>query len=381
VGAALALAVHRVALARLGDPTAAWLLGAAALFYKPWLDAVLYDFHPELLFPVTLLAAYLAATRGAGAVAYWTLIALSLSIKEDMALYVVGFGLLMAWLLPAARRRALATVAVSVLWFVLVLGVVIPALRAGSGLPADYVYASLWSHLGDSLPEVAWRAVSDPGAVVQGVDLRRTVGAIVSMLGPLLLLPLGSRWVLGALIPLGVLATSSSPVMQGLGLHYAAPLIGFAWLATIETLRWLGQRPVDAGADSGFLSRLRGRSGLVAAVAAVVLVVCLASTRWSVVRPRSYAGLAERAAVLEALAALPGDASVAAQSSLLPHVPKRWGMRMLPTIDESEYVLLDTALNPWPLSGQELHALRADLIRRDFEVIVARDAVMLLRRP
>ena len=215
--------------------------------------------------------------------------------------------------------------------------------------------------------------------MLAALDLRRTLGALLSMLGPLLLLPLGSRWALGTLVPLGVLATSSSPIMQGLGLHYAAPIIGFLWIGAIDALGRLQDR-ATASEPEVESPGARPAWPQVVTICAAVALVSVAATRWSILYPRSYAGLDRRPAVQQMLNELPAEASVAAQSALVPHVPKRWGYQMLPEIEGMEFVLLDTALNPWPMTRNELEQLRDALLAGQFQTVAESGTAILLRR-
>ena len=54
---------------------------------------------------------------------------------------------------------------------------------------------------------------------------------------------------------------------------------------------------------------------------------------------------------------IPAQASLAAQSALIPHMPKRKAIFMLPATGEAEYILLHLQLNPWPMSTAQLREL------------------------
>lgn len=368
-GVAFAWSVFAVARERLASEWAAALVASSTLLYKPWLDALVYDFHPELLFPPLVLIAYRAAVQKPSPWLFWTAAVVVLTIKEDAALYLAGFGLLLAWRHRLVRRPALGLVALCIAWLTLVLAVVQPAIRDAWDLGGTSPFVELWGGLGTSLPEVAAAFLTRPLQVLSRIDPRVTGGALVSMLLPLLLLPIGSRWILGVLPPLLVLATADSPVMKGLGLHYAAWLVPFLYLGTVGSLARLQRQKWP---------RLRSRPATV--LAALLLVGCFAGTRWNLLRPSRYAALAHREAVAAALDLIPPDASVAAQSALLPHVPKRREIWMLPSVGDAEFILALPPVNPWPQSDAQLREQLAALTAEYQRVPTPGDVVLLRHR-
>lgn len=368
-GVAFAWMVYTVARDELHDERAAALLGCAALLYKPWLDALLYDFHPELLFAPLLLLLYRSAVQRPRPWLFWAVAAAVLAIKEDAAIYLAGFALLLAWRHAVVRRRALMLALACGVWLLLVLGAVLPAIRAAWGLGETFVFSELWSDLGATPAQVMWTLLTRPARVLSEVDLRASGGAAVSMLLPLLALPLGSRWILGVLPPALVLATADSPVMQRFGLHYGAWLVPFLFLGTVATLARLRER------RRGAAGRLPGA----VPVAALVLIACLAGTKWNLLRPARYAGLRSRAAVAAAIARIPRDASVAAQSALIPHLPKRRATSMLPRVENADWVLALPSVNAWPQTEAELRRQLASLAP-DYDPVATGDDVVLLRR-
>lgn len=126
--AAAGLGLHVFARHRLG-PRWATLLPSLAFWASPLVhDANLYDFHV-----VTVVAALMVwmvwAFDSARTRLGWTLFALALSSQEHVALLTALFGLYRA--LGGHRRQGLAMIALSALWALALLLVVVPLVNAG----------------------------------------------------------------------------------------------------------------------------------------------------------------------------------------------------------------------------------------------------------
>jgi hypothetical protein len=58
---------------------------------------------------------------------------------------------------------------------------------------------------------------------------------------------------------------------------------------------------------------------------------------------------------------IPPQASVAAQSALIPHIPKRKSIDMLPLGIGNEYIIVHGGVNLWPYKRSEFDNLLHDL--------------------
>ena len=61
---------------------------------------------------------------------------------------------------------------------------------------------------------------------------------------------------------------------------------------------------------------------------------------------------------------VPRDASIAALSSLIPHIPKRKNIYMLPQMDNAEYILIHAGVNLWPFEKEEFEKFIGQLSDR-----------------
>src|SRR5690349_18094526 len=110
----------------------AFALLLAFLFSRRSFSAVNNYFYIESAEPMLVFGMLLAwSAHRTGW--YWALLILALGCKEDMALYIGAFGVLLA-LRESQRRLGLQTVAVAVSWLVLTMMVVLPYWRAAESL-------------------------------------------------------------------------------------------------------------------------------------------------------------------------------------------------------------------------------------------------------
>jgi uncharacterized membrane protein len=174
---------------------------------------------------------------------------------------------------------------------------------------------------------------------------------------PLLFIPLGSSAALLILPVLLVGWLSRIPAMAAFGLHYGSALIPFLFLALLLALaRW------RKGTDE---NRRRLRSAWPWLVLGLLLVN-LGNFKWNLFAPAPYRSIREYPAFRRCLALIPDQAPLAAQSALIPHLPKRKSMSMLPATGQAQYILLHRQLNPWPLSTAQLRELD-DRLQRSAE--------------
>src|SRR5204862_3129050 len=86
----------------------------------------------ESVEPLLIFGALLAR-QSRRTIAYWVLVVLALGCKEDVAVYFIVFGMVLA-LVERDRRTGFATAAVAVLWLIAALGLAIPFWRGIYGL-------------------------------------------------------------------------------------------------------------------------------------------------------------------------------------------------------------------------------------------------------
>ncbi len=350
---------------RVGERGALALAGAYLLFGGVQ-EALRFDVHEVALAPVPIALGVLWADRGQ----LWrasVAVLFLLLIKEDLALLVVAFGALFA--VGGHRRLGAALAAAGLVWFVLALGVVIPAFSQGAG----YVYGQA-------------------GAPFEGLETKLRTGVYV-------LLAFGVVWLRSPVallaVPLvGVRLLSAEPKHWTLEDHYTLTLAPVLALAAADALgRYrepLGavsrlRRTVEPRRLPAVLARQGGARHL--PVGLLVLAVLLAPVfgLLDLVRPATYRVDPAYRGAQEVLARIPSGASVAATNRLVPHLARRDDVRLLgaerPT---STWVVAATAdpapEGSFPLADAAAVANRVAGLPGYAEVARAPGGVVVLRR-
>lgn len=321
--------------------------------------ALAYDYHDNvvgaMLLPWLLLAFY--EKRGGRVVLTSILLLLS---KENMALWLVCVGLGLAWLYHAdARRRtwAVGLAGAGALYFKVVTGVVMPALSP----TGTYLYTQQYAGLGQSFGEIARNLLQHPGFAISllwrnfpyqpGADgIKAELHLLVLLSGGLALV----RRPAYALMLASIYAQkflSSRAVLWGISYQYS---IEFVPVLNAAVGHWLLARPA-----SPVVAR---RLTLVAAGLAIVAFVSTqvvikharspspepAQARW--LSPRHFQPAFDAGAVRRALAVVPPEVPVSAQSVLVAHLADRPTCYLYPFVGEAEYLVLLPGQDPYPLT-------------------------------
>ena len=250
-----------------------------------------------------------------------------------MAIYVAGFGVLLA-IDRGTRLQGALTVLAATVWLAVAVGVAIPGARQASGLPA-------------ANPFIEARYGESPGAVGERLASARTVSKLAGLLAATAMLCLvAPRYLLVAIpgILLNLAATRES-LQAGLVGHYLWPILPWVFLASIDGVK-----------------RVRQYAPRAATVwlAALVALTVLDS-------PLSVRSLNSKVQDLDAsrmvrreLARIPSDWDVLAQPQLIPHLAKRTGMQALgrevPSEAGARTVLLCAIGDQWPLTAADFAA-------------------------
>lgn len=345
---------------------AAFAFEIAYLAFWGVLGGDIFDFH-ELAFaaPMVSFALYAAVTRRWRLL--WAMALLGCLTREDVTLAFVGIGLYL--LLQRRFRLAGALIAANLVWFIVAVKLVIPAL-------ADRSYQQwYYTRLGKGPGEAAVHVVLHPIDTIRlFFTPHEKLRALFNLVAPWLALPLVSPLVVAMLPPLAARFLSDKPSHWApQGFHYSlvlAPMLAFA--------------AIDGAARVSRL--LEGRTRL--APAAVGAIVLLAGLYFSFGRLRPldeltrYTSDAQIAAIDRCLRAIPPDASVAATSALVPHLSER---RRIFTLDRrplprTDWYALDRSTWIFPLTTADVTRLVAELRRQGLTTACAERDVVVLQR-
>jgi uncharacterized membrane protein len=308
---ALALAVpplwllaRRVASLRIGAATA---LVLAYGLHPATHELGTSEFHPEAMaVPALLGMAYFGATKRW--ILYWLCIALALACRADLGLAVALWG----FVALGNRERSVGvwTLGVGLAWSLGLLLVVQPLISDGGVVPGTF------GTDGTTLGEVVLSSLRDPLQTVQDLLSEDNIELIVSLLAPLIFLPLLSMRYLAPALPLAVLyLIADIPPDQALA-ERSAMLLAFMMIAATYALNRLGNMGVDrVFLDARILSTL---------VAGAVLLYVSTSPISPYARPWTWD---ERdgtdLAVAEAVALLGDEVPVRASPSALAALSQR----------------------------------------------------------
>ena len=320
----------------------AWLaavLGLSYLAHPQLQTANLYDFHPDALMPFFLLMAFRAMRDGRWAL-YWLMAALALACKEDAALPVALIGLYAMF----ARRRYLAggvTLAAALLWFWIAVDVIIPAFR---GAPYKHAARYLWlvepyvgavdvKSLGKA--ELVGIVLAHPFATVARLLTLTRADALLRLLGPTLGLSVfGPLELLIALPALAANLLAESDRQHGFNLHYSFSMLPFVYVSAASGIAWLNRRRAGR-IDPRF-------------VGVAIALSSLAFSYWhgetalaKSYERRKYRVLPRYADGRAALAQIPAEAAVSAQTNLGAHLTHRRRIYQFPQIKDATVIALD----------------------------------------
>ena len=286
-----------------------WLL--SPLTYGP----NLYEFHPEATAPLFLALAAL------GLVTHRTwlfavAVVLAISLKEDIALTVAMLGVVAAFL--GRRRLGLVTAAAASIWFLVSVGLVLPAF--GRSIQDEYGPRFVGGR-GDSLGELARWGVAHPGAALASVfsasDLGLLAILVVATAGLCLLAPL---WLLAAVPSLLANFVAAYSPQHSIWFQYYLVPWGAAAVAAA----------VGVGAVSRLSPRLRLMAGVLATAIAVLSLPYSVQRIDELVTPTAGARMPDPGDVRAALALARGGRPVAASGRLVAHLAQRREVYVLP---------------------------------------------------
>jgi len=340
-----ALPLYLIAKSVFKDNTIPFIIALIYLFFRHLLIGLMHDIHFEMLFPLLFLSIYYFIAIRKKIWLYFVLITLAFFLKEDIAIYIFFFGLFLIFKMKQ-KKYGLITSLYSLFYLGLALGIIIPYFRNQAGLREPYVYYHVWGQTGENLIQVIWNILKQPGLIFKGIPLGLVLEKFSNIISPLFLVPFFSSYALLVFPPLLVTILSKTPQIYTFGIHYSATLLPFIFLSFIYGLKNLQnffekQKPV-----------LLKRAFVLIALL-LILTNMMNSNFWRIANPSRYENIRDYQKVKQIIHQIPPDASVAALSALVPHIPKRKKIFMLPDLDDAEYILVHSKINLWPYKKEE----------------------------
>lgn len=346
-----------------------------------------YEFHPSALaIPLLLYALYFMRQRRV--ILFFIFILLAMSTKEVLPLTTLTVGL---YILFIRRERwvGLATIVVSLVWFILAVFVIIPHFNPGG--QSLYFATGYYDWLGGSGREILVRLITHPELILQRLISRISPAYLAGILGPLAFLSLLGLPILLLATPALVLNVLSDKTVQyspGIYFHYAAPYVPFVIVATID--------------GAGFLTRHLGRFmrrtlpaklRLTEPRLLVLILVSVLMLIASVVAQRRHGYLpfsrdfslpteSERTAALKAIVQqVPPEASVSVDRRPASHLSQREKLYLYPDQPDADYQVIDVSNLDWQFHPRDRYgSIQRSLQDRQYGVRDGRYGHLLLEQ-
>ncbi|MBI4426134.1 MAG: DUF2079 domain-containing protein [Candidatus Kerfeldbacteria bacterium] len=237
--AVTALPLAKIAARFVGKP---WhLLLVAAYLGNPAIqNMALFEFH-LLPFAIPLVSYTLLAYCERRFFRFLVFSVLALTVREDVSLVIVGFGVL-ALVERRSWRWSIVPIMLGGAWFAAAL-----KLTAYFSGYAEYKFLAYYRWLGNSLPEMLRTALTKPWLVLQRFVAPGNLAFFFAVLLPFAYLPLARvRWLIPAAPIFLQLMLVQSPGELLLSIHYPALLIPFLVVATAAVLQQVFRPPPTA---------------------------------------------------------------------------------------------------------------------------------------
>jgi uncharacterized membrane protein len=347
------------------------------------IGAMGFDYHGNA-FAAGLLPWFFVALQERRTGMAWCLFFLMLFARENMSLWLF-FVTTGCWLVFREQRRPflLGMVALSTTWFIVVTGLIMPALHAGGTL-SQFRY----SVMGNDLPSAVLGLFTHPAEIVSTLFRdHRPVPVGKSGIKPefWIIFLLSGGWML---LRVPVFLWMALPILLqkllndqvqvwGVNDHYNvefAPLIALAGVLAVARTASDRLRSI--------LASLLLAAGVVATVRTMDHVQAFVRREnIRIYQAPHWKPIADPAAVVEAIRQIPDTGAVSAHPNLYPRVAWRDRAYIFPIIGGSEYLLLLEQGNPFPLDSNT-YRQRIDSLRRSeaWKVESERNGVLLLRR-
>lgn len=392
---------------RLRNELAAVAIAVLYLFYPAQQQATVYDFHAVTFTAALLLfTLYFMYTRRT----FWLFVfaILSMMCKEEIPLVILMFGLWSA-LFQQRWRSGLILATIGLIWFEVVTSYLMPHFSP-TGHP---LLLARYEGLGQSPSQVVLTIVKHPIFALKQYVLESHHRAYLRiLLAPAAYLPLLAPWVLVMAQPSVALnLLSANPQMQTGLFQYSAEIVPVLIFATIEAIvlivwlvqwiivrvqrisnaerkQWSADQIVAHSCSAWSVARLARVSLLVLLSALVLFKVVQADYFFYGALPfsQNFSWPVASARVVVAqrfVDMIPPNASVSAQTKLVPHLSHRSQIYMFPYGDEiADYVLLDTVGDVYPFYGTDDYVKEAKsvILGGHYGIVAAQDGFILLKR-
>jgi uncharacterized membrane protein len=395
---------------RLRNEFAGVAIAVLYLLYPAQQEATIYDFH-AVTFTAALLLFVLYFMYTRRTIWLFVFAILAMACKEEIPVIVALFGL---WSIVFQRRwrSGLGLIGLSAVW----VGAALLFMHLFS--PTGHsLLTSRYSYLGNSPLKIVLNVLAHPLSMLKQHVLDHAHQFYIrTLLTPAGYLPLLAPWVLVLALPtLALNLFSSDPQMYSGLFQYSAeivPVLIFSTIEAIVLILWLVQWATSrARSGNRVAQEVSGQDGkqqrerqsgagwafnwprlLHVGLLSLLLVYALGFAvradaarsdmpfaqgfTWPQITPHTE--LAQRFIDM-----IPPDASVSAQSELVPHISHRSSIYLFPYQDNrADYIFLDVTGDVYPFYGSSdyIPEVKKVLLSGNYGIVAAQDGYLLLKR-
>lgn len=308
-------------------------LGLFCALNKRLAEGVLYNFHPEI-FAVPLVMLLIFAYLKKRLLLLYLASVILLSVKEDMALSLLGFSLLVSLISNKMRKHLIFISIASIALFCFAVFLLIPAQMPSPGLHSRFI-TERWGNFGSTPLEVGIGLLLSPAFLLKSIanaylKLVESVG-FLAFFSPVELL--------AALPYISLHSTSSFELESNLKLYYSFGAISFMFWAMILTYK----KGLRVFSFRKYLPLI------------ICLIILLTQWRWRVYIPNS-----NTQELHKLINDIPTNANISAQSPIVPHLQRFKQARVFPeqtgvSYEESTHVILNEKLDIYPLQKDKFN--------------------------
>lgn len=393
------------------DKRAGYLFGASFFFFPTIQYINLYDFEfLRLSIPPLLFCFYFLYRRNY--FLYYMFFFLSILVREEVALTTFLLGLY-AFLIAKERRVGIVTSAVSLLYFLTVVKVVMPYFAGESSGIRHHIAFENFSHLGNSPFQVLIFILMHPFKIISYLLDEIKIANFFMYVLPLLFTPFFSPSIF--LITMGNLFInflSTSISHYSYILYYLSPSIPFLFLSAIKGVKNISDRGLPFLKNKNVLSNKFDNNKFTYTIVSCIFVACVSSNIFFGPSPLSiqfwnknyklapykthnfhysqYIPKEHHRKAFTFFPLIPDDATVSAEHFFLPYLYMKKTLMTFPIYEGADYVFIDKThpvkfgtIDVDPIEARKNPQKYYDLVEKDtkdWELIKEEDGIFLFKK-
>jgi len=393
------------------DKRAGYLFGASFFFFPTIQYINLYDFEFLRLSISPLLFCFYFLYKK-NYFLYYMSFCLSILVREEVALTTFLLGMY-AFLIVKERRVGIVTSAVSLVYFLTVVKVIMPYFAGESSGIRHHIAFENFSHLGNSPSQILLYIISHPFTIISNLFDKIKIANFFMYVLPLLFTSFFSPSIfLIATANLLLNFLSKSISHYSYILYYLSPSIPFLFLSAIQGVKNIRDRWLPFLKDKNVLSSKFDNSKYTYAIVSCIFVACVSSNVFFGPSPLSiqfwnnkyklasykthnfhysqYILTEHHKKAFSFLPLIPNNASVSAEHFFLPYLYMKKTLMVFPIFEGADYVFIDKkhpvkfgTIDVDPVEARKNPQKYYDLVEKDtenWELVKEDDGIFLYKK-